>query len=315
MKTKVLDPQIKTLLQEMAKQGITPLSTLTAEQAREMKNPAFIGLGGPPEPVQKITNRTIPGPAGGIPIRIYQPQGNGPFPILVYFHGGGWVICNLDTHDSLCSSLANGASCIVVSVDYRLAPENKFPAAVEDAYAATRWASENAKSFNGDPNRIAVGRDSAGGNLAAVVSFMARDNGSPSLRYQLLIYPVTNLSSFDTKSYREHGEGYILTRDSMAYYRGHYIRSEADTLDPYASPLLAKDLSSLPPALLITAEFDVLTDESRSFADKLSQAGIPVTYSCYDGMIHPFLSLSGVVDRARDGINEATMALRSAFGK
>jgi acetyl esterase len=311
----MLDPQIKEFLREMAQQGITPLSTLTAKQAREMKNPVFINLGGPPEPVEKIENRTIPGLAGEIPIRIYHPQGSGPFPILVYFHGGGWVICNLDTHDSLCSSLANGASCIVVSVDYRLAPEYKFPAAVDDAYAATRWASENTETFNGDPNRIAVGGDSAGGNLAAVVSFMARDNGSPALRYQLLIYPVTDLSSFDTRSYREHGEEYILTKDSMEYYRGHYIKSEADALDPYASPLLAQDLSGLPPALVITAEFDVLTDESKAFANRLRQAGISVTYSCYEGMIHPFLSLAGVVDRARDGVSEATTALKSAFGK
>lgn len=252
---------------------------------------------------------------GEIPIRIYQPQGNNPFPILLYFHGGGWVTCNLDTHDSLCRSLANGASCIVVSVDYRLAPEHKFPAAVDDAYAATRWASDNAESINGDSNRIAVGGDSAGGNLAAVVSLMARDNGSPSLRHQLLIYPVTDLSSFDTKSYREHGEGYILTRDSMEYYRGHYIRRDEDALNPYASPLLAQDLSGLPPALVMAAEFDVLTDESNAVANRLRRVGISVTYSCYEGMIHPFLSLAGMVDRARDGISEAATALRSAFGK
>lgn len=315
MTIRMLDPQIKWLLREMAQRGITPLSTLTAKQAREIKNPVFIDLGGPPESVEKIENRAIPGLAGEIPIRIYQPQGSSPFPILVYFHGGGWVICNLDTHDSLCRSLANGASCIVISVDYRLAPEHKFPAAVDDAYAATQWAAENAETFNGDPNRIAVGGDSAGGNLVAVVSFMARDNGSPSLKHQLLIYPVTDLSSFDTRSYREHGEGYILTRDSMEFYRGHYIRSEEDALNPYASPLLAQDLSGLPPALVITAEFDVLTDESKAFANRLRQAGVPVTYSCYEGMIHPFLSLAGVVDRARDGISEAATALRSAFGE
>jgi len=315
MATGKLDPQIEALLQQIEQQGMPPVHTLTPMKARETRNPVFVKLGGAPEAVANVENLTIPGQAGEIPIRIYTPQGRGPFPILVYFHGGGWVICNLDTHDSVCRSLANGASCIVVSVDYRLAPEHKFPAAVDDAYAATQWVADSANLINGDSARITVGGDSAGGNLAAVVSLMAREKGGPSLVYQVLIYPVTNVSSFDTNSYREHGEGYILTKDSMEYYRGHYIGHEEELQNPYASPLLAQELSGLPPALVITAEFDVLTDEAEAFANRLKQAGVPVTYTCYEGMIHAFFSLAAVVGRARDAMDEVTAALRSAFAK
>jgi acetyl esterase len=315
MAKRELDPQIETLLQKMAQQGAPPVHTLTAVQARESRNPIFIKLGGPPKAVANVKDVNIPGPAGQIPIRIYTPQGSEPFPILVYFHGGGFVICNLDTHDALCRSLANGASCIVVSVDYRLAPEHKFPAAVEDAYAATRWVADNANSISGDATRIAVSGDSAGGNLAAVVSLMAREKGGPSLIYQLLVYPVTDLSSVDTDSYREHGEGYILTKDSMGYYRDHYVGRREELQNAYASPLLAQELKGLPPALVLTAEFDVLTDEAEAYADRLKKAGVPVKYTCYKGMIHAFFSLAAVVDRARDAMNEATAALRSAFAK
>jgi len=315
MATGKLDPQIEALLQQMEQQGMPPVHTLTPMKARETRNPVFVKLGGPPEAVANVENLTIPGQAREIPIRIYTPQGRGPFPILVYFHGGGWVICNLDTHDSVCRSLANGASCIVVSVDYRLAPEHKFPAAVDDAYAATQWVADSANLINGDSARITVGGDSAGGNLAAVVSLMAQEKGGPCLMYQVLIYPVTNVSSFDTNSYREHGEGYILTKDSMEYYRGHYIGHEEELQNPYASPLLAQELSGLPPALVITAEFDVLTDEAETFANRLKQAGVPVTYTCYEGMIHAFFSLAAVVGRARDAMDEVTAALRSAFAK
>jgi len=315
MTTRRLDPQTETFLQQMAQQGVPAVHTLTPLEARESRNPVFVKLGGPPEAVANVENLNIPGPAGQIPIRIYTPHGSGPCPIVVYFHGGGWVICNLDTHDTVCRSLANGASCIVVSVDYRLAPEHKFPAAVDDVYAATQWVADNASRISGDAARIAVGGDSAGGNLAAVVSLMARDKNGPSLVYQVLIYPVTDLSSFGTDSYREHGEAYMLTRDSMEYYRGHYIGNEEELLNPYASPLLAQDLSGLPAALVITAEFDVLTDEAQVYARRLKQAGVPVTYTCYDGMIHPFFNLVVAVDRARDAMDEVTAALRSAFAK
>jgi acetyl esterase len=217
-----LEPHTQELLKQLAQRGMPLVHTLTPTQARESRNPVFREMGGPPPEVRKVENFNIPGPAGKIPLRGYIPEGSGPLPVLLYFHGGGWVIGSLETHDSLCRALANGASCAVVSVDYRLAPEHKFPAAIEDAYAATQWTAENARTLNFDPTRIAVCGDSAGGNMAAVVSLMARDNGAPSLAYQVLIYPVINLASFDTQSYRDHGEGYILTRESMKYYRGHY---------------------------------------------------------------------------------------------
>ena len=315
MAARRLDPQIAALLQQMQRQGVPPVHTLTPIQARESRNSLFVKLSGPPEAVAKVEDLNIRGPAGQIPIRIYTPEGSGPFPVLVYFHGGGWVICNLDTHDSVCRSLANGASCVVVSVDYRLAPEHKFPAAIDDAYAATQWVADNVSPIEGDPSHIAVGGDSAGGNLAAVVCLMARDRGGPSLVYQLLVYPVTNLSSFDTDSYREHGEGYILTKDGMDYYRGHYVAHEDELRNPYASPLLAQKLSGLPPALVITAEFDVLTDEAEAYAKRLKQAGVPVTYTRYRGMIHAFFSLAAAVSRARDAMDQAAAALRSAFAK
>jgi acetyl esterase len=312
---KELDPQTQELLNQMAQKVVPPLNTLTPTEARELKNAVFLELGGPPEPVSSVASMNVPGPAGNLPIRVYTPEGNPPFPVLVYFHGGGWVIGNLDTHDSLCRSFANGTPCVVVSVDYRLAPEHKFPAAVEDSYAATLWVAQNADRLNADPARIAVAGDSAGGDLAAVVSLMARDKGGPSIAYQVLIYPVTDLSSFETQSYREHAESYILTKASMEYYRGHYLRSEQDSYHPYASPLLAPDLSGLPPAFVVTAEFDVLADEAEAYAKRLEQAGVPVTYRCYKGMIHPFLSFSGVLDRARDAMAEVTAQLRSAFAK
>ena len=315
MAIKRLAPQIEAFLQQMEQEGVAPVNTLTPAQARESKNPMFIKLGGQPEPVANVENLHILGSAGQVPVRVYTPPGRAPFPILVYLHGGGWVIGNLETHDSICRSLANRAACIVVSVDYRLAPEHKFPAAVEDAYEAVCWAASSAHRINGDPTRIAVGGDSAGGTLAAVVSLMARDKGTPSVIYQLLIYPVTNLSAFDTDSYCEHGQGYMLTKDGMDYYRDHYVEHEEQLQNPYASPLLAQELRGLPPALVITAEFDVLTDEALAYAKRLKEAGGHVTYKCFDGMIHGFFCLAGMVDRAADAMNEAAAALRLAFGK
>jgi acetyl esterase len=201
----------------------------------------------------------------------------------------------------------------VVSVDYHLSPEHKFPTQAEEAYEATRWVMDNCKLLGVDPRRIAVGGDSAGGNLAAVVSLMARDKGGPNLVQQLLVYPVTDLSSMDNESYRKHGQDYILTRESMIYYRSHYLKREEDALDPYASPLLARRLDDLPSALLITAEFDVLADEGAAYARRLKEAGVPVCYSCYDGMVHAFFSMAGIINRTIEALDEAGNVLRSAF--
>lgn len=305
-----LDPQAKFILNQLEEAGAPPMHTLTPEEARQAFD--LTPLAGEPEEVGKVENRTIPGPAGEIPVRIYTPRGEGPFPVLVYYHGGGWVIGNLDGVDVPCRLLTNRANCVVVSVDYRLAPENKFPAAAEDAYAAVKWVAENGSTIQVDTERIAVGGDSAGGNLAAVVALMARDHGGPSLVYQMLIYPVTN-HSYETESYRQNADGYLLTRDSMVWFWNHYLREEQDGQNPYASPLLAEDLSGLPPALVLTAEYDPLRDEGEAYAERLKEAGVSVETTRYNGMIHGFFWMPGALEQGRKSIEQAASALRKAF--
>jgi acetyl esterase len=312
---RALDPRVEAWLRQIEQQDVPSLETLTPMQVREAADAAARELCGTPEAIANIENLTIPSPAGQIPVRIYMPQGNGPFPILAYFHGGGWVFCNLDTHDNVCRSLANGAGCVVVSVDYRLAPEHRFPAAMEDAYAATQWGADNAVRINGDPARIAVGGDSSGGNLAAGVSLMAKDQKRPSLMYQLLVNPATNLASLGTDSYCEFAEGYGLRKAEIEWYRDHYLESEEDWRHPYASPLLADDLNGLPPAFVITSEFDVLRDEGEAYAHRLKQARVPVTCIRCRGMIHFGFHWAVATDIARDAIDKAAAALRSAFSQ
>ena len=313
MTSKALNPQIVELLEELQQREIPPIQNLTPTEAREIRNPILAGFGGPKAEVAGVENRTIPGPNGPVPVRIYSPEGNGPFPILVFFHGGGWVVGNLDTHDCACRLLTTGAKYLLVAVDYRLAPENKFPAAIEDAFAALEWVSENSETLNGDPLRIAVAGDSAGGNIAAILCQMSRDRKGPEIKYQILIYPVTDLSSTRTESYDKHGEGYMLTKDGMIYFINHYLDRDENKNHPYASPLLAENLSNLPPALIIVAEFDVLRDECLAYADRLKKAGIPVTCLQYDDMIHAFFNLSGVVDRTREAIEDMCGKLRQVF--
>ncbi len=308
-----LDPQIKVLLDQMAALNAPPLHTLPPEFARmAIKAGPSAAIEG--APVGRVENRTIPGPTGEIPVRIYTPEGVGPFPTLVYFHGGGWVICDLDTHDALCRDLTNGAGCVTVSVDYRLAPESKFPAAVDDCVAAMEWVAAHAGEIGGDSARLAVGGDSAGGNLAAVVAQVARQRGGPKLGFQLLIYPATDFTA-DTDSIRENSEGYFLTHDDMVWFRDHYLPSLDERTNPLASPMLAPDLSGLPPALVITAEYDPLRDEGEQYGQRLREAGVPVTISRYDGMVHGFLSLAAGLDGGRRGIDEAASALRAAFAR
>lgn len=263
--------------------------------------------------VGNVADRTIPGPGGDLPIRIYTPKGEGPFPVCVHFHGGGWVIGDLDTHDAQCRDLCNLANCIVVAVDYRLAPEHPYPAAAEDCYAATVWTANNAASINADPSRIAVAGDSAGGNLAAVVSQMARDRKGPRIAMQVLVYPVTD-AGFDTPSYRDNAEGYLLTRDSMHWFWDHYCPKAADRAHPYAAPARAQDLTNLPPALILTAEFDPLRDEGEAYGARLTQAGGKVECIRYDGLIHGFFSMSHLLDAGRPGMEKAASALKHAFG-
>jgi acetyl esterase len=262
--------------------------------------------------VARVENRAIPGPGPDVLVRIYTPEGRGRFPVLVWFHGGGWVVGDLETADGTARRLTAQAGCVVVSVDYRLAPEARFPAAAEDCYAVTQWVAANAAGIDADPGRIAVGGDSSGGNLAAVVSLMARDRGVSPPVFQLLVYPVI-ARDFDTGSYRQNGEGYGITSDSMKWYWDLYLTDDADASNPYAAPLLAKDLSGLPPALVITAEFDPLRDEGEAYAQRLREAGVTVTYSRYDGMIHGFFGMPAFIDRGRIAVGEASAALKAAF--
>jgi acetyl esterase len=304
-----LDPQAKAVMEQLAALGFPPAHTVSPQEARA-NNRAGPRAKGPE--VGRVEDRTIPGPESTLPVRIYTPEGAGPFQLLVWFHGGGWVVGDLDTADATCRNLAVGAGCVVISVDYRLAPEIKFPGPAEDCYAATRWVEQNAASINVDPGRIAVGGDSAGGNLAAAVSLMARDRGASLPIFQLLVYPVTD-RNFDTQSYVNNSEGYQLTRDGMLWYWDHYLKDDADAFNPYAAPLQASDLSGLPPALVITAEYDPLRDEGEAYGRRLEAAGVPTVCKRYDGMIHGFFGMAAVLDKGKQAVEEASSTLQGAF--
>lgn len=307
-----LDPQAEKILKLIAKLNIPPLPTLEPAKAREI-TAQYRGKPRRWQPIPKVKNRTIRTPVGDIPIRIYTPKGNAPMPVLVYFHGGGWVLGDLDAADSICWNISLKAECVVVSVDYRLAPEHKFPAALEDAYAALKWVVANAIELHIDPARVGVGGDSAGGNIAAAVALMARDKGEPKLVYQLLIYPVIQ-NNFDTESYLKYGSGFGLTREEMIWFWQHYLADEADAQNHYASPILAEKLSNLPPALIITGECDVLRDEALAYGEKLQAAGVSVKLWEGEGMIHSFVGMAQVLDRGKDAIAYITTQLRQAFG-
>ena len=304
-----LDPVTRAVLDAM-EQAFPRVETMTIAESRACVK-AMLPMADPPV-VSSVEDRVIPGPAGGITVRVYRPSDTTGLPAVVYFHGGGWVICDLDTHDGTCRAIANGVGCVVVSVDYRLAPEHKFPAAAEDAYAATAWVAEHAADLGVDPARIAVAGDSAGGNLAAVVPLMARDRGGPPLAFQLLIYPVAD-HSFDTVSYSENAEGYFLTRAQMEWFWEQYLRSPSDGAHPYASPLRAGDLRGLPPARVLTAELDPLRDEGEAYVRRLEAAGVAATVARYDGMFHGFFSLGIVLPAAQRATDDAHAALRAAF--
>jgi acetyl esterase len=306
-----LDRQVQDVLKNIKQQDMPPLHTLTVEKARNIN---LSSMAAQPEDVWKIENRNIPGPFDLIPVRIYSPKSETPLPVVVYYHGGGWVVGNLDSADVLCRQLANGANCIVVSVDYRLAPEHKFPAAIEDAFAAVEWVAKNAASFHANPNLIAVGGDSAGGNLAAVVALMARDRGDFSIRFQLLINPVTHYA-FESNSYRDNAEGYGLTTNTMRWFWDHYLANKQDGKHPYASPLLAEDFNGLPPAFILTAEYDPLRDDGEAYAERLIAAGVHVEWKRYDGMVHGFILQSGFYDQGTKAVEHTVRALRKALHK
>ena len=312
------DAQMKAVLDELGTLKAPPLEQQSPFNARN--NPtiadAVTGLlakrGKPAiEAVGDVSHKLIPGPEGDLLIRIYQPKGSGPFPVLVYFHGGGWVIANLDTYDASCRALTNAANCLVVSVAYRQAPESKFPAAAEDAYAATQWVMTNAAQIKGDPQRVAVGGESAGGNLAAVTCLMARDRKGKLPLHQMLVYPVTNYA-FDTPSYQENANAKPLNQAMMKWFWRYYLRSAADGQNPYASPLRG-NLSGLPPATVITADIDPLRSDGQAYAQKLQAAGVAVKATNYTNVTHEFFGTGAVVNEAKQAVSEAATGLRAAF--
>jgi len=304
-----LDPQIVAVMEAAAAMGLPPNHQVSPAAARVNSKARLRAVGPEVGAVQEVA---IPGPDCDVPARIYTPAGAGPFPGLAWFHGGGWVVGDLDTADAAARNMCAGADCVVASVDYRLAPETKFPGPAEDCYAATQWLAANAAALNVDSARIAVGGDSAGGNLAAAVALMSRDRGGCPLVFQLLVYPVTQ-RDFDRASYLENADGYQLTRDTMIWYWDHYLAADADAAHPYAAPLHAADLRGLPPALVLTAEYDPLRDEGEAYAAALQAAGVPTAAIRYDGLIHGFFGMFAAVDQARQAVERSAAALREAF--
>lgn len=317
--------KMQQVLDEFAAFNAPPLTSLMPENARQLPSMADAAMSAiskhtlaramkpVPEPIAKIEHRVIPGPGGDLLLRVYTPDaGDMPLPVLVYFHGGGWVIATLDTYDSSCRALAKQAGCIVASVAYRQAPEHKFPAAADDAFAAYQWIVANAAEIGGDPARVAVGGESAGGNLAAVTSLMARDKGMQMPVHQLLVYPVTDFS-FDTGSYQENAMAKPLNKETMQWFWKHYLESPTDGANPYASPLRATNFGGLPPATVITAEIDPLRSEGEAYAQKLEEAGVAVTATCYSGVTHEFFGMAAGVDEAKQAVEEAAVCLRAAF--
>lgn len=303
-----VDPQIQMLLDLGA--GLPPLHTLSVDAARaQFAARSYPGLRVPE--VAAVMDRDMQGPDDPLPLRVYTPIGTGPFPLMIFFHGSGFVVCSLDTHDTMCRNLCAESGCVVVSVDYRLAPEHKFPAAPDDCLAATRWAVANAAALNSDPGRVLVAGDSAGGNLAAVTALRIRNEGGPKLIGQLLIYPVTDYYDLGSPSMVENAEGYGLTCAGMIWFWNHYLRAAADGEHPHASPLRAADLHQLPPALVITAEYDPLRDEGTNYAARLQDAGVPTAIRQWDGMNHGFFFWPGVVDKASAAIDEACAWVKS----
>ncbi len=311
-----LDRDAERVLEMVRLSGRPPYETLNAAEARALFLAAREVLTPDPAPVAEVRELAVPGQGGGVvPMRLYRgattAAGEMP-PALVYFHGGGWVIGNLDTHDSLCRHLANAARCVVVSVDYRLAPEHKFPAAVEDCFAATSWVAEQAEALGIDRERLAVGGDSAGGNLAAVVSLLARDRRAPQLHYQVLLYPAVDCS-MTHPSHHRFAEGYLLTRPTMRWFYDHYLHQPSDVEDWRASPLQAPDLSGVASAFVLTCGNDVLCDEGEAYARRLQQHGVAVRLRRFPDQIHGFLTMGKIIAAAQPALDEVAAALRTAW--
>jgi acetyl esterase len=306
-----VDSQIQGLLDLIASRNVPPHYLLMPPEARAAMEKSRAVIRGPEVVLPRIEDLSIPGPGGAIPARLVAPSTERGLPILVYFHGGGWVIGSVETHDDLCRRLAKEAGCIVISIEYRMAPEHKLPAPVEDAFAATKWISEHAKELGGDSKRLAVGGDSAGGNLAAVVTILARDGGGPAIKFQLLIYPAVT-KDFTTQSMKDYAEGFLLTMTGMHWFWNHYLRMPSDAKDVRAAPILAATLKGLPAAFVGTAEYDVLRDEGEAYAKRLLKDGVPVKLVRHESMIHGFATMS-IVDRTLKIIQEWGQALKQGL--
>lgn len=303
-----LHPQMATAIEDVRHNGLPEWHAMSVDRARRLENEVFAADGQPA--VNRIRDRTIPGPAGDVPVRIYRPDVKTPAPVLVFYHGGGWVLGTLDSVGSICRRLANRTGCIVVSVDYRLAPEHPFPAAVEDAHAALEWVVENAETFSGDSDSVAVGGSSAGGTLAAVAARRARSS-KIDIQHQLLLYPITDYTA-DANPCEDHETG-LLTRSDVEWFWDHYLTDPADGECPAASPLRAEDHSDLPSATVLTCGFDPLCEEGVAYAERLSAAGVAVEHAHYPGMAHGFLSMADSIDAADRAIDDTAAAVRSEF--
>ncbi|MBV9903483.1 MAG: alpha/beta hydrolase fold domain-containing protein [Alphaproteobacteria bacterium] len=308
-----LDPLVKGFLDQMKAAGGPKMSEIGAPAAREVFNQMMQALGPKDVPVGKTENRTVPTATGGVPIRVYTPVGGGRdlMPALVYFHGGGWVIGNLETHDGLCRLMANEGNFRVIAVDYRMGPEHKYPAAYDDALAALSWVAANAADIGVDANRIAVGGDSAGGALAAICAQQAKAKGIP-LDAQMLLFPVTQIGEL-TGSLKEFAVGYFLEKETLDWFYESYLPAGADKSDPRISPLRAKDLSGLPPAYIMLGGFDPLHDEGMQYADKLRAAGVPVTVADHSDMVHCFVYLQAILPQAHEALAAAAKAVAKMF--
>jgi acetyl esterase/lipase len=308
-----LHPQIVKAIEAMKKAGLRPIESMTPAEARAQMEATAMSRKAVPLPVARVEEREIPGPTGPIRLRLYWPNASGVLPAIAYYHGGGHVIGSLDTHDLIARNLCAGAAALVASVDYRMGPEHRFPAAVEDSFAALEWLYRNAAGLGADPDRLGVHGDSAGANLAAVMALLARDAGGPRLRLQSLVYPVTDYT-LSTPSYAKFAEGYgLLTRGAMIWFQQHYLRSPADAQDWRASPLKAASLSGVAPAIVVTAECDVLHDEGKAYADALRRTGVAVEYCEYKGMIHAFFGMVPAVDDAMNAQCAVAVSFRRAF--
>ncbi len=307
-----MDVEVAVLLRLMPK--TPPPGSVPADRLRQRFRDAARRFQGSPVPIAHVEDRCIPGPLGSIPVRVYRPSDEAKLPLVVYYHGGGFTFGDLDTHDGLCRKISKRSGAIVVSVAYRMAPEHVFPAAVEDAYSALEWAAQKGEEISGDPSRIAVAGDSAGGNLAAVTALKSRDVKGPKLALQVLYYPTINMADLHTRSWEDFAEGYVLTRALAQFNYSQYVPAAADRSLPYASPLLAPDHRGLPPALIITAGFDPLRDSEEAYARKLADAGVPTRVLRYEGVVLGFLNVP-FVRKADRAIDESAVALREAFGR